>query len=353
MVNLNNMNDNKLLENEKRNQTLVLVEGDHEKHVLFKLLLACFGEVPVKNENVHVYAADIYDLYRDIEKEYEEDWYNNGSDVDIPMLVSRRLNIEPQLDRRNFTNIIMIFDYEHHDTSYSDEKIKHMQGYFCSLSDAGMLFINYPMVEAYKHIKSIPDEEYMERYVSVKCHPGCVYKNMVEDISAISKYFSAYEKLSRYVKEQIPMLKPLEVEGILLNIGSLRQRDRIRNDVYNLLLEYVPEEKKRNNMAYSIAANLSGLDYWDEDINYFQKIRNIFTYIISINIKKAIKLQGNPKNNSDSIKEQFQNIDWNDILEMQNNASKDDENGIIWVLSTAVTFLTEYKFYWSKIFDET
>ena len=181
------MNDNLILENKKRNQTLVLVEGNHEKYVLLKLLLTCFEEIPIKYDNVHVYAADIYDLYQDIEKEYDKDWYDNGSDVNIPMLVSRRFGIEPQLDRRNFTNIIMIFDYEHHDTLYSDEKIKHMQEYFCNVSEAGMLYINYPMVESYKHIKSIPDDEYLERYVSVKCQPGYKYKKMVEDSSRYMK----------------------------------------------------------------------------------------------------------------------------------------------------------------------
>ena len=30
-----------------------------------------------------------------------------------------------------------------------------MQEYFCSLSEVGILFINYPMVEAYKHVKAL------------------------------------------------------------------------------------------------------------------------------------------------------------------------------------------------------
>ncbi len=341
------MNENELQERQKKNQTLVIVEGNHEKYILFKLLLESFHEVPIKSDNIHVYAADIYDLYHDIEKEYEKDWYNNGSDIDIPMLISRRLKIEPQLDRRNFTNVIMIFDYEHHDTSYSDEKIMCMQKHFNNVSEDGILYINYPMVEAYKHIESIPDEGFLERFVSVKCQPGREYKNMVEATSAISKYFSVYERLLKYLQEKIPEIRGIELDKLLMDICSLYQRDTIKENVLELLLVYVPEEKMRINMAYSISVELEKLDFFEENINYWQKLRYIFMYIIDISIKKTIKLYGFNES-VDNIKEKFAEIDWSKILEVQNDASRDDETGIIWVLNTAITFLSEYKFYWNK-----
>ena len=153
--------------------------------------------------------------------------------------------------------------------------------------------------------------------------------------------------MAKYIEEHLPGNKQLEVDKLLLDIGSLNSHDEMRENVYNLLLEYIQEDKERNNMAYSITNQLSTLDYWDEGIAYFQKIRRIFAYIISINVKKAIKLQNN-HDNVDSIKEQFQNIDWRKILEVQNNASKDKETGIIWVLNTAVTIMTEYKFFWNN-----
>ena len=43
--------------------------------------------------------ADIYDLYQEIVKEYEKDWFEIGCKVNIPMLISRRLGINPQLDK--------------------------------------------------------------------------------------------------------------------------------------------------------------------------------------------------------------------------------------------------------------
>ena len=43
--------------------------------------------------------ADIYDLYQEIVKEYEKDWFESGCKVNIPMLISRRLGINPQLDK--------------------------------------------------------------------------------------------------------------------------------------------------------------------------------------------------------------------------------------------------------------
>lgn len=42
-----------------------------------------------------------------------------------------------------------------------------MSDYFSESTDEGKLYINYPMVEACKHFKDIPDDEYITRAVSI------------------------------------------------------------------------------------------------------------------------------------------------------------------------------------------
>lgn len=340
------MNNYDFLKNEQKNQTLVLVEGEHEKKILLNILLACFPEVPILSDNIHVYEADIYDLYHDIEVEYEEDWYENDLEIDIPLLISRRHSIEPHLKKNNFTNIILIFDYEHHDTWFKDEKIERMQNHFNSMSDDGILFINYPMIEAYRHILSIPDEDYLERYVSVNCQPGREYKRLVEENSAIGKYFNAYDNLLKYLSEKIKNVESEEIMKLAYNILSIREKETLRENISNLLIAYKIEDKIRVNMEYSITNAVVNLGYLDEEINYWEKLRQIVIYIVTINIEKAAKVQKGVEETTYGLKEKYLDIDWRRILDEQNESSRNPETGIIWVLCTCVTFLADYKFFW-------
>ncbi len=55
----------------------------------------------------------------------------------------------------------MIFDLDPQEPHFSEDKIKRMLNYFVESSDMGKLYLNYPMVEAFYHMKSIPDNEYL------------------------------------------------------------------------------------------------------------------------------------------------------------------------------------------------
>ena len=41
--------------------------------------------------------------------------------------------------KEDFTNIVLVFDYERHDTNFSEEKILEMQRCFIDAADMGML----------------------------------------------------------------------------------------------------------------------------------------------------------------------------------------------------------------------
>jgi len=66
-----------------------------------------------------------------------------------------------------YSDILLIFDFDPHDPQFSDYKISEMINFFVESSDMGKLYLNYPMVEAFYHMKSIPDEEYNSYTVSM------------------------------------------------------------------------------------------------------------------------------------------------------------------------------------------
>ena len=113
----------------KRNQTLLVVEGEHEKDILFRLLFQCFPEINIDMNNVWVYGTNIYLLYEDIAKEYGNDWAGEEIDVDLPFVISKKKTPEDLKYKGDFTNILLVFDYERHDINFSEEKIMEMQNY--------------------------------------------------------------------------------------------------------------------------------------------------------------------------------------------------------------------------------
>lgn len=54
------------------------------------------------------------------------------------------------------------------DPLFSSDKITKMINYFNESSDTGKLYLNYPMIEAYYHMTTIPDKDYFSRKVSFK-----------------------------------------------------------------------------------------------------------------------------------------------------------------------------------------
>ena len=106
-----------------RNQTLLIVEGDHEKNKLFWLIFNCFPEINIDMDNVWIYGTNIYLLYEDIVKEYGPDWLEEEIDIDLPFVISKKKTPDTLRYKDDFTNIILVFDYERHDTNFSERKI--------------------------------------------------------------------------------------------------------------------------------------------------------------------------------------------------------------------------------------
>lgn len=77
-------------EERNRNQTLLIVEGDHEKNKLFWLIFKCFPEINIDMNNVWIYGTNIYLLYEDIAKQYGINWAEEEMDIDLPFVISKK-----------------------------------------------------------------------------------------------------------------------------------------------------------------------------------------------------------------------------------------------------------------------
>lgn len=333
------------MKNELRNQTLIVVEGKLEKEGILKSIFRCFPEIPIRIENVHVYENNIYDLHHAIEKEYGESWYEDNLEINIPFLLNQKFQIEPPLIKKNFTNIIMMFDYEHHDFRYSDEIIMKMQRHFNHIEDEGILYINYPMIESLYHYPSFPDEEYLLRKIPVSCNPGSVYKNAVKEKSCIHEYINLFHELVNKIGKKVGLPIQKIEEGAFALLAA-RTHEDLETEIKHFINQTKLKDQNKKSLEQTIRLFLSRQKYWDEESSYWEDIRQYFKRIAQDNMIKAYYIQEGKNDAGITIKEKYYSIEWARVLEEQNTLSADQENGIIMVLCTCITFLGEYKFFW-------
>lgn len=337
------MSNNGVATGRHRTRTLLVVEGHHEKEKLFWLLLKCFPEINIRYEDILIYGTNVYELYQYIVGEYGEDWDDGSYDVDLPRIVSKRLNISPVLNKRDFTNIVLIFDYERHDPDFSEDKLTRLQDYFHEASEEGQLYVNYPMIESYQHIESLRDNDYENRKISVTLQPGQKYKNLTKD-TLVAKLVRLPQKMFEILNERFNLVD----EGVCNNsveaLLNIKTSENLMDQIEGILRGGLSETHLAT-AKYQMADLIRKTGYADLGLTYYEYARNVLTQIILYNISKANKLlNGIYDITNERYRNVFFSIDWSEILDVQNTASRDPVMGIIWVLNTCVTFVPEYNF---------
>jgi hypothetical protein len=127
---------------------------------------------------IYPYRANIYDLFRILSEEYD-----SFDDVDLPLILRKREKEYSerwlQLSKR-FSDIILVFDFDPQDHLFSTETIERMVSFFDESTIQGKLYVNYPMVEAYRDLSSLPyDTTYMDRSVDMRLLRNKQYKDVV------------------------------------------------------------------------------------------------------------------------------------------------------------------------------
>ncbi|MFR2476092.1 hypothetical protein [Eisenbergiella sp.] len=260
-------------------------------------------------------------------------------------MLLKKLKFLEDMSKDNFKNILITFDYERHDTYFSEEKINRLQSYFSDSADQGKLYINYPMVESYQHLTSLPDVSFSERSISVLVHPGSQYKDMIRKESCIAW----------------KMEFPCKIKDILFDRFDIEDKNQCNMLVEQILKIESSEEDIAVQVNRILKSSLRGKDlltasnqmkhlitkcgYVSEGKTYYDYMHSIFNQVIIHNICKSNKIQRNEFNvPEDNLKDCFGTLDFKRILDLQNERSRDEQTGMIWVLNTLVLFVPEYNF---------
>ena len=143
-------------------KVLIITEGKKTEPKLYRKAFELF---PLFNKyEIYSYKANAYDLYGYL-KPYWDDGSLEESEF-LQILQEHEQNEEKkQILGQNFSDVFLIFDFDPHDHRYDFTKLKRLLTYFNESTESGKLYMNYPMVESYKHFLSMKDAAYMERMV--------------------------------------------------------------------------------------------------------------------------------------------------------------------------------------------
>lgn len=321
----------------KKERTLIVVEGNHEKNTLFYLLISCFPELKIRHEDVLIYETNIHVLIGAIQKEYGDDW--DSDDVDIPFVVSKKVSPNNILYSRDFKNIFLIFDYERQDTNFSEDNLNKLQSCFCDASDMGKLFINYPMIESYQHCYD-NQETFETLSVSVQVRPGVKYKELVYQGLEKESIFNFPHKLIEEINKY--GVQGVDAKACAIDLLSLKTTDSLLEEIENTITGKISVTNLQT-FKFWIKSKIQKMGYIGRNITYYEYMRSIMITLTLLNIRKAYRiLGGDYRFDLQRINEIYPTISLIDVLKKQNIASCDHQTGMIYILNTSLFILSDY-----------
>ena len=142
---------------------LLIVEGEADEVKFYRHLFRnCFQSAEYQfctyKSNIHVLAQELYNHYPDFDR----------GEVDIKLILA---SLEQDERKRNillakYTDVFLVFDFDpQHDNTHFDT-IRRMLSYYCDSTSQGKLYINYPMMQSYKHFNRLPDAQFFSLTVN-------------------------------------------------------------------------------------------------------------------------------------------------------------------------------------------
>ena len=172
---------NSMLNSERK--ILLLVEGKSTEVDLFSRILDFYPEIQVKKQNILVYNTNLWTLHHALKRNFGDAWYEEEIDFlsflqSSPVIQGQITNLQAEQAEADdfkefkFTDIFLVFDYERQDPSFDASLIRKLLAFWSESTENGLLYINYPMVEAYKHLrKPLPDFDFISR----KCNCSTLF----------------------------------------------------------------------------------------------------------------------------------------------------------------------------------
>jgi len=172
----------------KTKRVLLIVEGADTEVRLFEKFYTLYGK-----DNVDIISfggGEIFVFYDKLKMYLETDSLYDLH-IDFPLFFKDYTKREFSLNNEDFTDRILVFDFEPHSDKFDSDILIEMMEVFSDSTQKGKLFLNYPMVESFKDMENLDDKDFhksirtLEESRDYKKHVG--YKSRNNKISDIRK----------------------------------------------------------------------------------------------------------------------------------------------------------------------
>ena len=167
------------------NTILFVFEGERTERLLLQSFRRHYFLENGRSLIAASYGTAIYSLYNDLK---------NDEFLDLVELLRERSDLNRAalqgIERDDISEIYLFFDHDGHTTNANDDKLLNLLNYFDEETEAGKLYISYPMLEAIKHIQEdlsfseirapIADNGCYKKLVSEVCNPELKHLNELE-----------------------------------------------------------------------------------------------------------------------------------------------------------------------------
>lgn len=234
---------------------LFIVEGEVTEPNLIHKINSLVGV----SEDIHVYPyrTSIYELYDELVMD---------ENLDVALLLRSKAtdkSIKEMLSK-DFVAIYLVFDFEPHYHKFSIEKIIRLRQFFDDSLSFGLLLINYPMIESYKHVAKMPDKCFLSRAVT---------RDEIRRYKAVVGLKSAYTNLTVYHRETVFNLivhHLIKMNLLLLNTLSMPRTEEIdfmirdTNFIHQQHLNYLDDKLYVLSTIFYYLIELKPKSFYDE-----------------------------------------------------------------------------------------
>ena len=159
---------------------LFIVEGERDEPIFIrKLFSTCFKK---QGYNTYTYRTNIHVLARYL-SEYYPDFDRDNIEINSVLCDQEKDPEKRKILKKTYTDIFLIFDFDPQDSNTNVCIINRMLDYFDDSVNHGKLFINYPMMQSYRHFKQFPDDDFYKVKVF-----ECDYKKYKQIVGNESGY---------------------------------------------------------------------------------------------------------------------------------------------------------------------
>lgn len=190
-------------------RVLIIVEGAKQEVQLVKALFAAYSLDA--EYRVYSYETNIYELF-------ERMFMSGEAPENLSLMGVLKERAKPQdrhLFDEDYSDVLLIFDFDPQDNRFSAERLGEMLAYFDESTDEGKLYVNYPMVEACKDFGSTDDGSYIDRKVPFS--DLARYKTMVSSASPYQSFARDYDRDVFDAFIVLTATKACKIAGLIAN----------------------------------------------------------------------------------------------------------------------------------------